>query len=291
LDRLENVIKYFESIKMKQAVLGMLSESRRSPGGTPYPPEKVKQYCQVSHRIYNHRPVFVLSPEKPVARLIYLHGGAYYNEFDPAHWSLMGRLVRELNVEVVAPDYPLTPVFGHKDVFDMVTQAYQDCLVDLPEGGLLVAGDSAGGGIALALTQWALQEGLPLPRRLALLSPWLDVTMSDPEIEELNKVDPFLEPVSGRRIAEWYRQGEDPRFYQVSPLFGPVKGLPYTLVMSGTRDILYSDAKRFAKRLDEEGVPYQFHKGEGMIHTWMLFPIEERREALSDLLQFLSVAQ
>ena len=288
MDKLEQVIQYFEKIKMKQAVLAMLADSRRSPSGTPYPPEKMKKYCRVSHRIYNHRPVFVLSPENPTARMIYLHGGAYYNEFDPAHWALMGRFVRELNVEVVAPDYPLTPVFGHKDVFDMVTRVYRDCLVDLPEGGLLMAGDSAGGGIALALTQWALQEGVPLPRRLALLSPWLDVTMSDPEIKELDKVDPFLEPGSVGQIAEWYCQGEDPRFYQISPLFGPVKGLPPTLVMSGTRDILYSDAKRFVKRLEEEQVPHKFHRGEGMIHTWMLFPIEERREALADLMQFLA---
>lgn len=286
---LNDILRYFDSIQMKQATAALLADSRRSPDAMPFPPgDRLAQYCNITHRVYDHRPAFYLTSPKPDVRLLYVHGGAYYNDFAPSHWRLMERLLRELNAEIVAPDYPLTPVFGHREVFSMMTQVYRDCLENLPEGGLLVAGDSAGGGIALAITQWAMQEGLPLPRRLALLSPWLDATMSDPEIEILDQTDPFLEPVSGRHICEWYRQGEDSRFYQISPLFGPMQGLPPTVVFTGTRDILNVDARRLADRMAQVGAPCQLHQAEGMIHTWMLFPIEEAQAPLAQLTQFLS---
>lgn len=285
---IDDILQYFDSIHMKQATAALLSESRRSPDAMPFPPaDKLGKYCTITHRIYDHRPAFFLTPSQPKIRLLYFHGGAYYNDFAPSHWRLMEQLMREMNAEVVAPDYPLTPIFGHRDVFSMATQVYRDCLTNLPEGGLVMAGDSAGGGIALALTQWALQEGLPLPRRLALLSPWLDVTMSDPKIAELDRVDPFLEPLSGKQICEWYRQGEDPHFYQISPLFGPLAGLPPTMVFTGTRDILNVDAQNLALRMTEAGSVCRLCQAAGMIHTWMLFPIEEAQAPLTQLRNFL----
>lgn len=287
MKNLSDILQYFDSIQMKTATAGLLAASRRSPDAVPFPPRELRGCCRVSHRLYDHRPAFRLTPERPQMRVLYLHGGAYYNDFAPSHWRLMERLVRELDAEVVAPDYPLTPVFGHSDVFSMVTQVYRDCLRDVPGGRLALAGDSAGGGIALALTQWALLEGFPLPDRLALLSPWLDMTMSDPRVEALDREDPFLEPESGHQIAQWYSQGEDLRFYQISPLFGPMEGLPPAMVFTGTRDILNADARNVKARMEAAGTSCQLREAEGMIHTWMLFPIEEAQAPLAELTRFL----
>lgn len=284
---LDEIIRNFDSIHMKQGMRSLLDNAQRSPTGQPYPPAKLSAYCTVTHKLYDHRPAFTLTPPDPKLRVLYIHGGAYYNTFDPSHWSLMGRMCREIGAQVVTPDYPLTPVFGHKDVFSMVCAVYRDCLKDIPGGRLVVAGDSAGGGIALALTQWAAQEGLPVPTRLALLSPWLDVTMTAPEIPALDKVDPFLAPDIGE-VAAWYSQGEDQTFYQVSPLYGPVEGLPETVVYTGTRDILNADANHFAQKMAKHGLPCELYQAEGMIHTWMLFPIAEAVTAREHLLRFLA---
>lgn len=287
MKKMNDIIRYFDSVQMKQATKALLDEGRRSPDAQPFPPPWLREQYRVGQKMYDSRPAFWLTQEQPAMRVLYLHGGAYYHEFAPSHWKLMARMMKNLAGEIVTPDYPLTPVFGHKEVFSMVTQVYRDCLDDLPIGGLCITGDSAGGGIALALTQWAMQEGLPLPRRLALLSPWLDISMSDPAIEALDRVDPFLEPESGRRIAQWYCQGVNPKFYQVSPLFGPLKGLPPTLVMTGTRDILNGDARNFAARAAKEEVPCELFERESMIHTWMLFPVEEAEAPLKKLEEFL----
>lgn len=283
---MNDIIQYFDSIQMKAATAGLLAASRRSPDAVPFPPQELCKQYHVSHRLYDRRPAFCLTPEQPQMRLLYLHGGAYYNDFAPSHWRLMDRLAKELNAEIVTPDYPLTPIFGHKDVFSMVTQVYRDCLDNPPCGRFAIAGDSAGGGIALALTQWALSEQLPLPDRLALLSPWLDVTMSDPAIPELNKADPFLEPDSGRLIGQWYAQGEDPHFYQISPLYGPMAGLPPIIVFTGRRDILNADARNLAARMVSVG-NCELYEKEGMIHTWMLFPVQEAEAPLARLTEFL----
>lgn len=287
---LNEIVQYFDSINMKDATRQLLSKSMRSPDAVPFPPRQLRERYHVSHRLYDHRPAFRISPQTPCMRILYFHGGAYYNDFAPAHWKLIGRLVQNLEAEVVAPDYPLTPVFGYKDVFSMVTQVYRDCLEDIPGDHLVLAGDSAGGGIALALTQWALEHGLPKPDRLALLSPWLDITMSDPSIEELNPVDPFLEPDSGRLIGQWYSQGTDPHFYQISPLYGPLEGLPPTIVFSGRRDILNTDARELSRRMESTDTLFQLYEAPDMIHTWMLLPIQEALEPLQQLEDFLRKA-
>lgn len=284
---MNEIVQYFDSVNMKEATRGLLAESRRSPDAVPFPPQRLRDRYHVSHRLYDHRPAFCLAPQNPRMRILYFHGGAYYNDFAPSHWRLMERLLQNLNAEVIAPDYPLTPVFGHQDVFSMVTQVYRDCLTDIPGGRLVLAGDSAGGGIALALTQWALEQGLPMPDRLALLSPWLDVTMSDPAIKELDQADPFLEPDSGRLIGQWYSQGADAHFYQISPLYGPVNGLPPTIIFTGRRDILNADARQLARRLEDAGAAFRLYEDPDMIHTWMLFPVQEAQEPLRQLEEFL----
>lgn len=284
---MQEVIQYLEEAGIKQATAALLQQSRRSPDAAPFPPHSLRQQLTVTHQFFDHRPAFRLSPPHPTLRVLYFHGGAYYNEFAPAHWRLIRRMAQELNAEVIAPDYPLTPVYGHRDVFSMVTQVYRACLQELPAGGLVLAGDSAGGGIALALTQWALQQGLPLPRRLALLSPWVDLTVSTPEQAALDAVDPFLEVESGRRLGELYAQGDDLHHYQVSPLFGPMEGLPPTVIFSGTRDILYADATALHRRMLQSHVPCTLSVGEGMIHTWMLFPVQEAVVPLQELMEFL----
>lgn len=284
---MQDIIRELEAANVKKAMPRMMAGGRRSPDQVPFPPQRLYDKYQVSHKLYDHRPAFFLSPGRPALRILYIHGGAFYNSFVSAHWHLMDNMVKKLNAEVISPDYPLTPIFGHWDVFSMVTSLYQDCLLNLPAGGLVLAGDSAGGGIALALTQWALQNGLPLPRRLALLSPWIDVTMSNPATKKLAEQDPFLNPESGLVIGKWYAQGADPKFYQVSPLYGPMAGLPPTLIQTGTRDILNADAHALCRALQANNSPCRLSEGKGMIHTWMLFNIAESKPALEEVFAFI----
>lgn len=287
---IDDIVQYFDSVDMKNAAGRLLAAGVKTPEAMPEPPEIAYQRCVVSRQECGGRPVWSLAPqdgEPPVLRILYLHGGAYYHPAVPAHWKMMVRLTERLGAEVVAPDYPLTPEHTYRDTFAMLEPLYRWACENAPAGRFVVMGDSAGGGLALALCQYALEAGLPQPESALLLSPWLDVTMTDPAIEELNKADPFLEPESGRKIGRLYAGGDDPKQYRISPLYGSMEGLAPLAVFTGTRDILNADARALARRLEQAGAPFQLFEYPGMIHTWMLFPIPEAVDAFDQIRQII----
>ena len=281
-----DIVQYFDSVQMKQATAQLLAQGRKTPEAAPSPPPFVRERAAVAETLCANRPVWRLSPlggKKPVMRIFYLHGGAYYHPAVPSHWKLMSRLVAALDAEVFTPDYPLTPEHTYRETFAMLEPLYRALCQGAPEGRFILMGDSAGGGLALALCQYALEAGLPQPETAILLSPWLDVTMINPDIPALDQVDPFLEPVSGREIGVLYAGGDDPRQYRISPLYGPVEGLPPIALFTGTRDILNPDARALARRLEEAGTQFRLFEYPGMIHTWMLFPIPEAVDAFEKI--------
>ena len=287
---LQDVVQYFDLIKMKEATGRLLAAGVKTPEACPEPPADTQARTEVTRQKCSGRPVWYLSPKtggERALRVLYLHGGAYYHPAVPAHWKLMTCLVEQMNAEVVAPDYPLTPEYTYRETFAMLEPLYRQVCREAPEGRFVVMGDSAGGGLSLALCQYALEAGLPQPERAILLSPWLDVTMTDPAIEELNKLDPILEPESGRKIGRLYAGGDDPRQYRISPLYGPLEGLAPLAIFTGTRDILNADVRALARRLEHADVSYQIFEYQDMIHTWMLFPIPEAVDAWDKVGQIL----
>lgn len=286
MNTLDDIVRYFDSIQMKQAMARLLAEGRKTPDAAPSPPPFVGRRVAVTGEERGGSPVWTLAPRDGRAgavRILYLHGGAYYHPAVPAHWTLMCRLVERLDAEVFAPDYPLTPEHTCRETFAMLELLYASLCRGAPSGRFVVMGDSAGGGLTLALCQYALEAGRPQPERAVLLSPWLDVTMSHPDIPALDRVDPFLEPVSGREIGRLYAGGDDPRQYRISPLYGPVEGLAPIALFTGTRDILNADARALARRLEAADAPYRLLEYPGMIHTWMLFPIPEGVDAFEKI--------
>lgn len=289
---IDDIVRYFDSIDMKQSTARLLAAGRKTPEAMPAPPDETRRRTDVSSSSCAGSLVWRLAPaggETPNLRILYLHGGAYYHPAVLAHWKLMTRLVEQLGAEVIAPDYPLVPEYTYRDTYAMLEPLYRQTCQAPPANRFVIMGDSAGGGLALALCQYALETGLPQPETAVLLSPWLDVTMTDPAIKELNRIDPFLEPISGREIGRLYAGGDDPRQYRISPLYGPLTGLPPLAVFTGTRDILNADARALARRMESEpgSGPLHLFEYPGMIHTWMLFPIPQAVAALEQVKQLL----
>ena len=138
----------------------------------------------------------------------------------------------------------------------------------------------AGGGLTLALVQALRPARLPQPGEIVLLSPWLDLTMSDPATLAQEAHDPVIKAESALAAARLYA-GEspldDPR---VSPVYGKVEGLaPVTIFLTGTSDLLHADAKRFAERMRTEGQSIQLWEYPDMVHAGMLLPLPEAAEA------------
>ena len=149
-------------------------------------------------------------------------------------------------------------------------------------------GDSAGGGLALALAQSFRDEGHPQPARIVLISPWLDVTMTEPRLEHQDARDPYLGATglaeAGRRYAGPLDES-DPR---VSPLNGSMEGLAPIAVFIGTRDVLLPDARRLRKAAAAADVPIDYHEHDGMIHNWPMRRLPEAHQALTQLTHFIN---
>ena len=204
--------------------------------------------------------------------LVYLHGGGYRGGSGRSHAELAARVGRAAGAAVVLPEYRLAPENAFPAALDDALAACRALAGEKGNGAsdLVIAGDSAGGGLAVATCVALRDTGEPLPRAMALLSPWLDLTCSSPSWDERFQGDPVLDH-SLRAAAEQYLAGADPRDPLCSPLFADLSGLPPTLVMVGTHEILYDDAVSFAEAAAAAGVTVELEIGQELIHVWQMF--------------------
>ena len=226
------------------------------------------------------------------AVVLYLHGGGYVFGSPRTHRNLVSRISHVTGLPVLAPDYRLPPVATLPAPIEDALAAYRHLLDEghTPQR-IVVAGDSAGGHLALTLALHAAEAGLPLPAALVLLSPWTDLTMSGASFARNADVDPFLPGIALHRAARVALNGADPADWRSSPLFAPeelYKALPPTLLQAGSTEVLLDDATRTAQRLAEAGVPTELQVYERQPHVvpmWAGTP--EARAALREIGRFV----
>ena len=237
----------------------------------------------VSEESVNGNKMYKLTKsEKSDYIILYLHGGAYINDALVYHWKLCDKLTQELNAEVIVPIYPLAPQSTYKETFDMLTRLYADILddADVP---ITMMGDSAGGGLTVAFCEYLNEIGLRQPDNMILLSPWLDISMSNSAMAELEKSDPMLSADGLVEIGKLWA-GELPLDdYRISPIFGDFSALKNITMFVGTREILYPDITQFYAMLQREGIPSTLYIGEGLNHDYPLFPIPEAKTAFEQI--------
>ena len=250
------------------------------PDGLEFPRE-VTQY-----RV-DHMQVFECAAEddsKPI--VLYIHGGAYVNNFAPPHWSAMAEWAETTGCGMVIPNYPLLFRYTVKDAFPLMMQLYRQLQERFPAKRIVIMGDSAGGGFSLALAQEILKtDSLDLPGRLILISPWVDVTGGDDALQEY---DTFLSNEVLRHVgADW--AGElNPRDPIVSPLYGDMQGLPPADLFTGTWEVFYTDIVKTYDKMKAAGIDVSLHVKEKMGHVYPLWPCPEGKEARKEIAEMIS---
>ena len=239
------------------------------------PPRGLTRRHDVSVRTVAGFPCWTVRPRTPAATAaVYLHGGAYIAGIAPQHWALIGRLA-DAGVRVEVPLYGLAPQHTYRDAYPFVSAVHRELAREAPPGGLVLVGDSAGGGLALGLAQELLAAGERGPDRLVLLSPWLDLTLGHPQLPEYERRDPWLARPGLVEAGRAWAGGDDPTAARLSPGNGPMAGLPPTSVLVGTREIGYPDAVDFAKAASAGGVQVELTVAEGAVHVYPLVPTPE----------------
>ncbi|GAA0564655.1 hypothetical protein GCM10009415_53950 [Chitinophaga japonensis] len=169
----------------------------------------------------------------------------------------------------------------------MAMTLYEQLTQIVPPANLTLMGDSAGGGFALALAQKLWHEGLPQPGRIILLSPWLDITLSNPGIKEINKIDPFLGIAGLQEAGRIYAGEMDPSGYLLSPINGILEGLGKISVFTGSRDILVADARKLRQLAASKGIEIDYYEYKEMFHAWMLLNFPESQKAKQQIIDLL----
>lgn len=269
--------------------LGPVARGQK-PGLVSAPSAKVRRRCSVTQTVVDGRTVWWFAPAGAATPgcVFFLHGGAYVNGFHPFHWELIADLVESTGLRVCAPDYPLAPAATVDDVLAWAVDRYREVAEE--DGPLVVMGDSAGGGLAMAVTMQARDLGLRMPDRLVLLCPWLDVSMSGADAAVLDGIDPFLSREGLLACARAYAGDRDLVDPALSPLFGDLSGLPPTDLYAATLDQLWSDSRRLRWNAATEYPDWdlRYVEGPGMVHDWIvLSPLPEARQARRDVAERL----
>ena len=220
--------------------------------------------------------------------ILYCHGGGYSTGSTVYARTLTKKLAESTSMDVLAFNYRLAPEHPYPAATDDALKAW-NYLMYLGYGArdVIVAGDSAGGNLALSLTLRLKEQERLLPRGLVLLSPWTDLTKSGKSYESRKEVDPVLDHEYLDRMIENYAGGQALSNPLISPLFGNFKGFPPTYIQVGDNEILLSDATLLHKKLLKENVSAHLDIYKGMWHVFQMSPIKISYDAMDKNAEFI----
>ena len=239
------------------------------------PPPRLRPKVSITLQHRSKWPIYTLTPpaSAPELTVVYLHGGAWVNEITVQHWQLAAQIANQARATVIVPIYPLLPSATAADVVPAIVG------LAIQHADVYLAGDSAGGQMALSAALLLRDKhGVALPGTV-LISPVLDVSLSNPAITSVESMDPWLGRDALQVFADRWRGNLPVDDHRVSPLAAELTGLGPLTVFSGTRDILNPDARLLAEKAAASGVDVDYHEEAGLVHVYPLTPTPEGRAA------------
>lgn len=215
-----------------------------------------------------------ITPENAIEgrAVLYLHGGGYVIGSISTHREFACRIANATNSKVLIVEYRLAPEHLFPAALDDAVSSFKFLLEEgYRASRLAIIGDSAGGGLTLALLLRLRELSVELPSCAICLSPWVDLTMSGDTMKSHASLDPVVSEESLKMMAQLYIGPEDSKNPLISPLYGDFSGFPPLLIQVGTAEVLLDDSRRLAKKALEQGVQVTLHEFEGLIHVFQAF--------------------
>ena len=235
------------------------------------PPKRLRPEIAVSVRRHGGRPVYTVTPTRstPSGEVIYVHGGGWVHEINPYQWALIAQIAAEANTTVTVPIYELLPYGDAASTNEFIVNLFED--VKTEQNVVRLAGDSAGGQIALSAALTLRDRG-HADIRTVLISPPLDLTLSNPDISRVLPTDPWLGVEGIRAVAKRWAGDLPITDPKISPLLGHFDGLGPILLLTGTREILNPDAHLLAAKARAAGVDVTLLERDAAVHAFPLLP-------------------
>jgi acetyl esterase/lipase len=221
--------------------------------------------------------------------VLYLHGGGYVLGSPASHRELASRIARATQARLLVLDYRLAPEHPFPAAADDALASYRWLLATgMPAAQIVIAGDSAGGGLALSTLTAVRDAELPLPAAGVCLSPWVELEITDTAVQANAVDDPMIDADGLEKMGRFYAAG-NLRHPRAAPLYADYHGLPPLLILVGTRELLLQDARRVAAKARAAGVDVKLEEWDGLIHVWPLFGPEmpEGQQAVARIGEFV----
>ncbi len=284
--RLNGMKKSFDNVEgAKKALERTKEETAGKYGGTPY---EFKHHVKI--RDYYGSLVYIVNDQsdRKQETVLYIHGGAWFQDPLPYHFEFIDLLAGTLNAKVVMPVYPKVPHRDYVTTDVLLHHLYQNLLQKVEDAEqIVIMGDSAGGQIALSFAQSLKEKQLPQPGHIVLLSPVLDATFSNPEAKKYEQEDPML-GIEGSKYLATLWAGDTPiEDYRISPINGEIEGLGHITIVIGTKETLYPDALKLSHMLNDKGIAHDFIQGYNLFHIYPIFPLPERERFLKQLQEII----
>jgi monoterpene epsilon-lactone hydrolase len=282
------IFQVLKHIKFKKIIE---KRSTRKPARKKcFVPRFMPSKFTLSHQTIFHRRVVTIELIGRTDRnhIVFLHGGAYIFQANRMHWELAEKIVKTCRCKMTMIEYPLAPEHDYLHTFEMLDQAYVWLRMQNPEDNFIFMGDSSGGGLALSFTQKLIKENkMPLPHKLILLSPWLDMSLSNPDMSALAEKDLMMTRKMLDNAAKLYSNGYDRKNPLLSPIYGDFNQIPDALIFFGTEEMFYADCIKLQKKLSGINSNIVFRVYEDMQHDWAIFPIPEREKLINEVCDFI----
>lgn len=234
---------------------------------------------------HNDMPFLVLNSDAEYDRVIfYIHGGYYVYQMGSEQMTTMDRLAKKTDALIIMPLYHLAPFHTVEDGYETMMSLYERICRENEGKKIVLMGDSAGGGFALALAEGLRAQGLPQPEELILMSPWVDVTMSNPDMT--NCTDPMLTVTMGQMSGEAWAGNLPMDDWHVSPINGDLTDLGNVTIFVGTRELFYPDNVLLYNKLRGNG-NVTLHVGKGLNHVYPVYPTLEGRIAVEQIVDII----
>ena len=265
-----------EVLNSRQDTSGLSFEERRSNFEMEASQLPVAENVSCEPLSIDNIPAEWIVPAKASRRgvLLYLHGGGYCVGSIDTHRGMVSHIASESGTKALLIDYRLAPEHPFPAAVEDSTTAYKWLLSQgTASDDIIIAGDSAGGGLAVSTLISLKEKEIPLPAAAVLLSPWVDLAMTGDSITSKADIDPLVTKESLFEMAEAYLGETDGLVPLASPVYAALKGLPPMLIHVGTSEVLHDDAARLADLAVKSGVEVSLNVAEGMCHVWHYFTV------------------
>ncbi len=221
--------------------------------------------------------------------ILYLHGGGYCIGSPNTHRSLLARLCEASSARGLLVDYRLAPTYKFPAAVEDALDSYQWLLGQgIDPKSIVIAGDSAGGGLAISTCMALRDASAPLPAAIVAMSPWTDLALTGWSMLTLANHDPMLDMKSLSIMSRHYLQGKKPTEPLASPLYGDFKGMPPMLIHVGSNEVLRDDSTRLSQKAEAAGVDISVEVWGGMTHVFQFYPnLPEAKGSIARLGSFI----